>query len=133
MAAQLQETPIRFIPSAPLPPQPSSNKNKAANAIRTNMMDALGVTNLYDLNRLHLQVDSTFDVSLQKKVTEFLHRLADPKMVSAYGMKKIWRYSRSWVARWSGTTRPALMTSFLPAAGCFTSRTSPRKIITESS
>jgi membrane peptidoglycan carboxypeptidase len=86
MAAQLQETPIRFIPSAPLPPQPSSNKNKAANAIRTNMMDALGVTNLYDLNRLHLQVDSTFDVSLQKKVTEFLHRLADPKVVSAYGL-----------------------------------------------
>jgi membrane peptidoglycan carboxypeptidase len=86
MAAQLQETPIRFIPSAPLAPQPSSNKNKAANAIRTNMMDALGVTNLYDLNRLHLQVDSTFDVSLQKKVTEFLHRLADPKMVSAYGL-----------------------------------------------
>jgi membrane peptidoglycan carboxypeptidase len=67
MAAQLQETPIRFIPSAPLPPQPSSNKNKAANAIRTNMMDALGVTNLYDLNRLHLEVESTFDVSLQKK------------------------------------------------------------------
>src|SRR5919106_3176499 len=85
-AAQLQETPIRFIPSAPLPPQPSSNKNKAANAIRTNMMDALGVTNLYDLNRLHLQVDSTFDVSLQKQVTEFLHRLADPKVVSTYGL-----------------------------------------------
>jgi membrane peptidoglycan carboxypeptidase len=86
MAAQLQEIPIRFLPSAPLPPQPSSIKNKAANAIRTNMMDALGVTNLYDLNRLHLQVDSTFDVSLQKKVTEFLHRLADPKVVSAYGL-----------------------------------------------
>jgi membrane peptidoglycan carboxypeptidase len=86
MAAQLQETSIRFIPSAPLPPQPSSNKNKAANAIRTNMMDALGVTNLYDLNRLHLQVESTFDVALQKKVTEFLDRLADPKVVSAYGL-----------------------------------------------
>jgi membrane peptidoglycan carboxypeptidase len=86
MAAQLQETPIRFIPAAPLPPQPSSNKNKAANAIRTNMMDALGVTNLYDLNRLHLEVESTFDVALQKKVTDFLHRLADPKVVSAYGL-----------------------------------------------
>src|SRR5689334_2705475 len=65
MAAELQETPIRFLPTAPLPPQPSSSRNKAANAIRTNMMDALGVTNLYDLNRLHLQVDSTFDVDLQ--------------------------------------------------------------------
>ena len=85
-AAGLQETPIRFLPAAPLPPQPSSSRNKAANAIRTNMMDALAVGNLYDLNRLHLQVSSTFDVPLQKQVTEFLHRLADPQYVSAHGL-----------------------------------------------
>ena len=82
-AADLQETPIRFLPTAPLPPQPSSSKNKAANAIRTNMLEALGVGNLYDLNRLHLQVGSTFDVPLQKEVTEFLNRLADPQFVKA--------------------------------------------------
>ncbi|MGH7853854.1 MAG: transglycosylase domain-containing protein [Candidatus Binatia bacterium] len=85
-AAELQETPIRFLPTAPLVPQPSSSKNKAANAIRTNMMEALGIGNLYDLNRLHLQVGSTFDVPLQKQVTEFLHRLADPKFVGANGL-----------------------------------------------
>ena len=85
-AADLQETPIRFLPTAPLPPQPSSSKNKAANAIRTNMMDALGVGNLYDLNRLHLHVGSTFDVPLQKQVTEFLNRLADPQFISANGL-----------------------------------------------
>ena len=86
LAAQVQDMPIRFLPAAPLPPQPSSSRNKAANAIRTNMMDALGVTNLYDLNRLHLQVDSTFDVSLQKQVTEFLNRLADPNFIKAHGL-----------------------------------------------
>src|SRR5581483_7724083 len=86
-AAEVQETPIRFLPAAPLPPQPSSSRNKAANAIRTSMMDALGVGNLYDLNRLHLQVQSTFNVSLQKQVTEFLHRLADPEFVSAQGLR----------------------------------------------
>jgi membrane peptidoglycan carboxypeptidase len=85
-AAELQETPIRFLPTAPLVPQPSSSKNKAANAVRTNMMEALGVGNLYDLNRLHLQVGSTFDVPLQEQVTEFLHRLADPKYVAANGL-----------------------------------------------
>jgi membrane peptidoglycan carboxypeptidase len=85
-AADLQETPIRFLPSAPLPPQPSSSRNKAANAIRTNMMEALGVGNLYDLNRLDLQVGSTFDVPLQKQVTEFLNRLADPEFVKAHGL-----------------------------------------------
>jgi membrane peptidoglycan carboxypeptidase len=85
-AAELQETSIRFLPTAPLAPQPSSSKNKAANAIRTNMMEALGVGNLYDLNRLHLQVGSTFDVPLQKQVTDFLHQLADPKFVAANGL-----------------------------------------------
>ena len=85
-AAELQETPIRFLPTAPLVPQPSSSKNKAANAVRTNMMEALGVGNLYDLNRMHLQVGSTFDVPLQKQVTDFLHRLADPNFVSANGL-----------------------------------------------
>ncbi|HWP23538.1 MAG TPA: transglycosylase domain-containing protein [Candidatus Binatia bacterium] len=86
MAAALQETPIRFLPSAPLPPQPSSSRNKAANAIRTHMMEALNVPNIYDLNRFHLQVESTFDVALQKQVTEFLSRLADPEVVAAYGL-----------------------------------------------
>lgn len=86
MAAELQETPIRFLPSAPLPPLPSSIRNKAANAIRTHMMDALGGGNLYDLDRLHLQVGSTFDVALQKRVTDFLNRLADPQFVAANGL-----------------------------------------------
>ena len=85
-AAALQETPIRFLPAAPLPPQPSSSRTKAANAIRTNMMEALGIGNLYDLDRLDLQVVSTFDVPLQTKVTEFLNRLADPKFVAANGL-----------------------------------------------
>lgn len=86
MAAELQDIQIGFMPSAPLPPQPASIKNKAANAIRTHMMDALGVPNLYDLDRLHLQVGSTFDVDLQKRVTAFLNRLADPQFVAANGL-----------------------------------------------
>lgn len=86
-AAQVQEAPIKFLPAAPLVPQPSSVKNKAANAIRVSMMDALGVTNLYDLNRLHLQVDSTIDVPLQKRVTDFLNSLADNKVVAALGLR----------------------------------------------
>jgi membrane peptidoglycan carboxypeptidase len=86
LAAALQQTPIEFLPSAPLPPQPSSGKNKAANAIRVTMMDYLGINNLYDLDRLHLEVRSTIDVPLQKKITDFLHSLGDPQVVSARGL-----------------------------------------------
>lgn len=86
LAAELQERSIEFLPAAPLPPQPSSGRNKAANAVRITMMDLLGVTNLYDFNRLHLEVASTIDVPLQNHVTEFLHSLADPEVVRAKGL-----------------------------------------------
>ena len=86
MAAELQDVPIQLGPSAPLPPQPSSRKNKAANAVRTTMMEVLGVSNVYDLNRLDLRVQSTIDVPLQKKVTDLLHSLSDPAVVKALGL-----------------------------------------------
>src|SRR5258706_2467658 len=89
-AAELQATPIKFLPNAPLPPQPSSNKNKAANAIRNNMMEAVGVTNLYDFNRLHLRVDSTIDVPLQKRITEFINRLTDKQVINSLGLNGKW-------------------------------------------
>jgi len=85
-AAALQATPITFLSAGPLPPQPSSVKNKAANAIRYSMMESLGVHNLYDLNRLHLRVDSTIDVPLQKRVTDFIHSLADKKITASLGL-----------------------------------------------
>jgi membrane peptidoglycan carboxypeptidase len=85
-AAALQEVPIKFIPSAPLPPQPSSGKNKAANAIRTTLMESLGLYNVYDLNRLHLEIGSTIDVPLQKTITDFLQSLSNPEVVKARGL-----------------------------------------------
>ncbi|HWO42655.1 MAG TPA: penicillin-binding transpeptidase domain-containing protein, partial [Candidatus Eisenbacteria bacterium] len=86
LASALDAVPIQFSPRAPAVPQPSSVKNKAANAIRTNLMELLGVANVYDLNRLHLEVQSTIDVPLQKAVTHFLHTLADPSAVKIYGL-----------------------------------------------
>src|SRR5919109_2416012 len=86
LATALQQTPVQFLPAAPLPPQPSSGKNKAANAVRTNLMELLGVYNLYDLNRLQLEVQSTIDVPLQKKITDFFHSLMDPEVVHNRGL-----------------------------------------------
>lgn len=85
-ATVLQETPVQFLGKGPVSPQASSVKNKAANAIRTTMMEYLGLTNLYDLNRLHLEVESTIDVPLQKKVTDFLDTLTQPEVVRANGL-----------------------------------------------
>jgi membrane peptidoglycan carboxypeptidase len=85
-ATAVQEAPAQFSEAAPLPPQPSSRKNKAANAIRTTMMEYLGVTNLYDLNRLHLEVQSTIDVPLQNQVTDFLDSLSDAEVIKTRGL-----------------------------------------------
>jgi membrane peptidoglycan carboxypeptidase len=85
-ATAVAETPIQFLSHGPVPPQPSSGRNKAANAIRMTMMELLGVTNLYDLNRFHVEVESTIDVPLQKKVVEFLQSLTSPETIKAYGL-----------------------------------------------
>lgn len=84
-ATELQQAPLQFSSSAPLPPKPSSAKNKAGNAVRTITMDALGINNLYELNRLHLQAQSTFDVPLQQKIVNFFSRLNEPTVVRALG------------------------------------------------
>ena len=86
LANAIETTRINYLGSAPITPQPSSYKNKAANAVRITTMEYLGINNVYDLNRLHLDVQSTIDVPLQKKVTEFLQSLADPEVVRSKGL-----------------------------------------------
>lgn len=85
-ARALEETPIRFLPSPPVLPGHSSTGNKAANSIRITLMELLGLTNSYDLDRLHLEVESTIDVPLQHRVMELLSALADPAFVKARGL-----------------------------------------------
>ena len=86
MADALESSPVEYLSAAPVTPQPSSYKNKAANAVRITTMEYLGINNIYDLNRLHLEVQSTIDVPLQKKVTDFLNSLGDPEVVRTKGL-----------------------------------------------
>lgn len=86
LAEALTTVPVEFSPSAPEPPQPSAVLNKAANAQRTTLTELLATPNFYDLDRLHLQVDSTIDVSLQEKVTALLRTLMDPTVVKSHNL-----------------------------------------------
>jgi membrane peptidoglycan carboxypeptidase len=86
MADAIENTPVEYLGSAPVTPQPSSYKNKAANAVRITTMEYLGINNVYDLNRLHLEVQSTIDVPMQKTVTDFLNSLSDPDVVKSKGL-----------------------------------------------
>ncbi|MGH7805607.1 MAG: transglycosylase domain-containing protein, partial [Candidatus Binatia bacterium] len=69
-AKQVLAAPLRFLREAPPPPRVSFALRKAPNAIRVEVARLLGVGDLYDLDRLHLEVASTIDVPLQNEVTE---------------------------------------------------------------
>jgi membrane peptidoglycan carboxypeptidase len=60
---------------------------KAANAVRTQLSGLLG-NSLYELDRLDLSVNSSFDGAVQRDVTRFLRSLRDPEQVKALGLDR---------------------------------------------
>lgn len=87
-AQALEQAPLRFLPSAPMSSPKSVTQQRAPNAIRSTLIELLDVPDLYDLGRLHLEVQTTIDAALQDEVTQFLNRLADPDFVAAHGLKQ---------------------------------------------
>ncbi len=61
-------------------------ENKAANALRSEITRQLGLSQLYDLDRLDLNVDTTLHASAQRAVTQQLKRLNDPAAVREMGL-----------------------------------------------
>jgi membrane peptidoglycan carboxypeptidase len=87
-AAAVQQAPIEFAQPVPMSAQPVSYvERKALNAVRANLMRMLAVPTLYDLDRLHLEVETTIDPTLQAQVRGLLERLADKDFVAARGLK----------------------------------------------
>jgi membrane peptidoglycan carboxypeptidase len=60
--------------------------SKATNRIRIDLEKALAVRGLYDLNRLHLNVESTVDAGLQRDTEELMKRLSDSAFVAEHGL-----------------------------------------------
>lgn len=82
----VREAPLEFLARAPVaPPLPYARK-KAPNAVRTTLMQWLNLPSFYELDRLHLEADSTIDLPLQGAVETLFANLADPKFVRANGL-----------------------------------------------
>jgi membrane peptidoglycan carboxypeptidase len=86
-AAALTATPITFLSHAPVSPPVSFVQQKAPNAVRTALMRMLGVPSFYELDRLHLEVESPIDVPMEGQVAELFQQLADPRFVAANALK----------------------------------------------
>jgi membrane peptidoglycan carboxypeptidase len=61
--------------------------SKATSRIRIDLEKDLQVRGLYDLNRLHLNVESTIDAGLQRDTEELMAHLADSSFVAQQGLK----------------------------------------------
>ena len=79
----------QVIVSPPVPAashDPSFPRRKAADSIRTNLIQSLQVPGLYELDRLHLDVDSTIDVQFQRTVEELFENLQDRAFLKKNGL-----------------------------------------------
>jgi membrane peptidoglycan carboxypeptidase len=89
LAGRVRAVPLAFVkrPGAASPGNPRiPSTSKATNRIRIDLEQALAVCGLYDLNRLHLNVESTVDAGLQRDTEELMAKLSDPSFLAAHGL-----------------------------------------------
>lgn len=61
--------------------------DKASVMVRRRMLHMLAVHDLYDLDRLHMNVQTTIDADLQREVTKFFGALATQEFVDSTGLR----------------------------------------------
>ena len=78
------ELPVELPPIAELAESPAS---KSTTALRAHLVELLGVQDLYALDRLDLEVETTLDARAQREVEALLAELRDPARVTALGLR----------------------------------------------
>ncbi len=86
-ADQVIAAPLSFSTRPPTYSLPSYAERKAVNEIRSKLSSLLGVPGLYELDRLHLDVESTINPGLQHRVVSLFEQLHDPKFIDAAGLR----------------------------------------------
>jgi membrane peptidoglycan carboxypeptidase len=86
-AQQLLTTSVTVSPGKFISQQLSFAIRKAVNAVRNDLMQTLGVNGYYDLNLLHMEVDTTIDVALQEEIGNLLKELKDEEFIEKKGLK----------------------------------------------
>jgi membrane peptidoglycan carboxypeptidase len=79
-------TPLAFAPMPPPMAPASFVQRKAVDAVRTELMTALGLADFYSLDHLDLSAAISIDGGTQSGVAAFLERLKDPHEVKALGL-----------------------------------------------
>ncbi len=85
-ARRVRATPIAFLRTKATPPARVILQRKAVNHLRLWLGRRLGEPNLYALDRLHLEADSTLDLGLQQNVGLLFDRLRDRDFLATHGL-----------------------------------------------
>jgi membrane peptidoglycan carboxypeptidase len=86
-ASQVVSQPISFSVRVPKDTLPPYAERKAIDDIRSKLIHLLGVRGLYELDRLHLNVESTINPSLQRKVVSLFENLLQPEFIDKAGLR----------------------------------------------
>ncbi len=86
-AESVKTTPITFSTERQSLPPHSFAENKAINEIRSKLASQLGLSGFYELDRLHLDVESTIHPKLQHAATHLFASLQDPQFVTSAGLR----------------------------------------------
>ncbi len=80
------KSPLAFAPVPPAMTPASFVQRKAVDAVRTELMTALGLPDFYSLDHLDLSAAISIDGATQSGVAAALERLKDPRQVKALGL-----------------------------------------------
>jgi len=85
LAHGMDKVSLAFVPKAPYPAVPPEQRD-IVERVRLKLPGLLGVRDLHELDGLDLEVETTYDASLQARALEILHSLKDPDTVAAHGL-----------------------------------------------
>src|SRR5262249_21134698 len=80
------EAGIHLTPAEDLPQRPMDLQRKNTDAVRYNLLGMLGVSSLYELDRLDLTVETTLHGEAGRVAARTMERLNDPDFASAAGL-----------------------------------------------
>jgi membrane peptidoglycan carboxypeptidase len=85
LAELVVKTPLNFAPAASQ--HYRTQTDKATVLVRKRLVNLLAVRDLYELDRLHINVHTTIDADLERDVTRFFHAMSTPEFVDSTGLR----------------------------------------------
>jgi membrane peptidoglycan carboxypeptidase len=87
VAKLLPSIELSFLRRAPIPPRAPYSERKHIDSTRSYLQHVLGVRGFYELDRLHLDVDTPIDARLQDDIGKLLANLRDSQFVDEHGLR----------------------------------------------